>query len=33
MNEGVATQMDSDTLMSKLDDYRWKSAYPDFITE
>ena len=33
MDEGVAGQMDSDTLRRKLADYRWKSAYPDFVTE
>ena len=33
MNDGVAEKMDSKTLQSKLDDYRWVSAYPDFVTD
>jgi len=33
MNDGVARQMDSKMLQAKLDDYRWVSAYPEFVTE
>lgn len=33
MNDGVAEKVDSKTLQSKLDDYRWVSAYPEFVTE
>ena len=33
MNDGVAQKTDFETLQSKLDDYRWVSAYPDFVTE
>jgi malate dehydrogenase (oxaloacetate-decarboxylating) len=33
MDDGVAERVDSKTLHEKLEDYRWKSEYPDFVTE
>ena len=33
MDDGVAERVDSKTLHAKLEDYRWKSEYPDFVTE